>query len=85
MRPRFIPESIDCHFAAQAVIGICNVWDGVIVHDPDLDTFDAVQKCTDHLLHGVSEEEESPATAVNVCSQNALQMRRTVASITNSY
>jgi AcrR family transcriptional regulator len=46
-------ESIDCHFAAQAVIGICNAWGDIIVRDPDLDLFDTIQKCTDLLLHGL--------------------------------
>ena len=40
-------ESIDCHFAAQAVIGICNAWGDIIVRDPDLDLFEIIQKCTD--------------------------------------
>jgi len=48
-------ESIDCHFAAQAVIGICNGWGDVIVRDPDLDLFDIIQKCTDLLLNGFCE------------------------------
>jgi AcrR family transcriptional regulator len=45
--------SIDCHFAAQAVIGICNAWGDIIVRDPDLDLFDIIQKCTDLLMHGL--------------------------------
>ena len=47
--------SIDCHFAAQAVIGICNGWGERIVRDPDLDLFDIIQKCTDLLMHGFCE------------------------------
>lgn len=42
----------DCHFAAQAVIGICNAWGDIIVRDPDMDIFDIVQKCTGLLLNG---------------------------------
>lgn len=45
-------DSIDCHFAAQAVIGICNAWGDIIVRDHDLDLFDIIQKCTDLLLNG---------------------------------
>jgi AcrR family transcriptional regulator len=45
-------ESIDCHFAAQAVIGICNAWGDIIVRDPDLDLFEIIQKCTDLLMNG---------------------------------
>jgi len=48
-------ESIDCHFAAQAVIGICNAWGDIIVRDSDLDLFDIIQKCTDLLLNGFLE------------------------------
>ncbi len=44
---------IDCHFAAQAVIGICNAWGDIIVRDPDLDLFDVIQKCTDLLMNGL--------------------------------
>ena len=48
-------SSVDCHFAAQSVIGICNGWGDIIVHDPDLDLFDIIQKCTDLLLNGLRE------------------------------
>jgi len=47
--------SIDCHFAAQAVIGMCNGWGDIIVRDPDLDLFDLIQKCTDLVLNGFVE------------------------------
>lgn len=45
----------DCHFVAQAVIGLCNGWGDLIVRDPDMDLFDVIQKCTDLVLHGVAE------------------------------
>ena len=48
-------SSLDCHFAAQSVIGICNGWGDIIVHDPDLNLFDIIQKCTDLLLNGLRE------------------------------
>ena len=51
--------SIDCHFAAQAVIGICNAWGDIIVRDPDLDLFDIIQKCTDLMLTGFQERRSS--------------------------
>ena len=44
--------TLDCHFAAQAVIGICNAWGDLIVRGPDLDLFDIIHKCTDLLLNG---------------------------------
>jgi AcrR family transcriptional regulator len=48
-------SSVDCHFAAQSVIGICNAWGDLIVRDPELDLFDIIQKCTDLLLVGLRE------------------------------
>ncbi len=47
--------SLDCHFAAQSVIGLCNGWGDIIVRDADLNMFDIIQKCTDLLLHGFVE------------------------------
>ena len=55
IRQGVIRNSIDCHFAAQAVIGICNAWGDLIVRDPDLDIFDVTQKSADLLLNGFSE------------------------------
>ena len=55
VRSGALRESIDCHFAAQAVIGICNAWGDIIVRDPDLDLFDIIQKCTDLLMNGFRE------------------------------
>lgn len=52
-------ESIDCHFAAQAVIGICNAWGDIIVREPDLDLFDITQKCVDLLLNGFCERRKN--------------------------
>jgi AcrR family transcriptional regulator len=51
-----VRKTIDCHFAAQAVIGICNAWGDIIVRDAELDIFDIIQKCTDLLLVGVCEQ-----------------------------
>lgn len=47
-----IRPSVDCHFAAQAVIGMCNAWGDLIVRDPNLDLFEVIQKCTDLLFNG---------------------------------
>jgi hypothetical protein len=55
-------DSIDCHFAAQAVIGVCNAWGDVIVRDPDVDLFDIIQKCTDLLLNGFCERRKIQRT-----------------------
>jgi hypothetical protein len=48
-------KSLDCHFAAQSVIGICNAWGDIIVRDPGLDMFAVIQKCSDLLLDGFRE------------------------------
>ena len=48
-------DSIDCHFAAQTMIGLCNGWGDVIVRHPDLDLFGLIQKCTDLVLNGFVE------------------------------
>lgn len=55
--------TVDCHFAAQAVIGMCNGWGDMIVRDPDIDIFDLIQKCTDLLLHGFAERRKVKRTA----------------------
>jgi AcrR family transcriptional regulator len=47
--------SLDCHFAAQAVIGLCNAWGDIIVRDPNMNIFDITQKCIDLLLNGFAE------------------------------
>ena len=52
-------ESIDCRFAAQAVIGICNAWGDIIVREPELDLFDITQKCVDLLLNGFGERRKA--------------------------
>lgn len=51
-----VRSSIDSHFAAQAVIGLCNAWGDLIVRDPDLDLFKVIQNCTDLLLNGFTDK-----------------------------
>ena len=48
-------DSLDCHFAAQVVIGMCNAWGDIIVREAELDLFDTIQKCTDMVLNGFRE------------------------------
>ncbi len=48
--------SIDCHFAAQAVIGLCNAWGELIVRDHDLDLYEIIEKCVDLLLNGFTKD-----------------------------
>lgn len=51
-----VRANVDCHFAAQAVIGMCNAWGDLIVRDPDLDLFEVIQKCTDLLINGFADK-----------------------------
>jgi len=53
-----VRPSVDCHFAAQAVIGMCNAWGDLIVRDPELDLFEIIRKCTDLLMNGFIEKNE---------------------------
>jgi AcrR family transcriptional regulator len=53
IRDGVLRTSLNSHFAAQSVIGICNAWGEIIVRDPDLDIFHLAQQCTDLLLNGV--------------------------------
>lgn len=46
-------NSVDAHFAAQSVIGICNSLGELIVRDRQLDIFGLVQNCSDLLLNGL--------------------------------
>jgi AcrR family transcriptional regulator len=57
-------DSLDCHFAAQSVIGICNAWGDIIVRDHDLDMFAVIQKCADLLLDGFRERRGADSVAV---------------------
>ncbi len=43
---------VDCHFAAQAIIGIGNAWGDLIVRDPELDIVALTQKCSDMVMNG---------------------------------
>ena len=47
-----VRAAVDCHFAAQAVIGLCNAWGDIIVRDDRMDVMETAQKCTDLLLNG---------------------------------
>ena len=51
-----VRDSVDSHFTAQSVIGMCNGLGELIVRDPDLDVFALARKTTDLLLHGTGPE-----------------------------
>jgi len=55
MEAGVLRDTLDCHFAAQSVIGLCNAWGDHIVRDPDIDLFNVIYKCNDVLLHGFRE------------------------------
>jgi AcrR family transcriptional regulator len=52
VRSGTLREDLDCHFATQTVIGICNAWGELIARDPNMDLFDVIRKCTDLLSNG---------------------------------
>ncbi len=51
-----VRQSIDCNFAAHAVIGMCNAWGDLIVRDSDLELFTVIQNCTDVLINGFTKK-----------------------------
>ena len=51
-----LKKSVDCHFAALSVIGLCNSWGELLVRNHDLEVFGIVQSCTDMLLNGLLEK-----------------------------
>jgi AcrR family transcriptional regulator len=52
-----VRNSIDSHFMAQSIIGMCNGLGEIIVRDPEADVFELSRKCTDLLLHGTDPQE----------------------------
>ena len=58
IRSGAVRSSVDCHFAAQAVIGMCNAWGDLIVRDSELDLFEIIRKCTDLLINGFMEKKK---------------------------
>lgn len=54
-----VRSTTDCHFAAQAVIGMCNAWGDLIVRDAELDLFGIIQKCSDLLINGFTDKKKT--------------------------
>lgn len=52
-----VRADVDCHFAAQAVIALCNAWGDHIVRDPQLDVVGVAHKCTQLLFDGFRNHE----------------------------
>lgn len=49
-----VRDTVDAHFMAQSVIGMCNGLGEIIVRDTDTDVFNLAKKCTDLLLQGTA-------------------------------
>jgi len=47
-----VRDSIDCQFAAHAVIGMCNAWGEFIDRHPEMDLFELIENSVDLLIHG---------------------------------
>jgi AcrR family transcriptional regulator len=69
--------SLDCHFAAQAVIGLCNAWGDIIVRDSNMNIFDITQKCIDLLLNGFAERRKVKRTQQGYQAADAWHMDNT--------
>ena len=54
-----VRSSIDCQFAAHAVIGMCNAWGEFIDRHPDMDLFQLIDNCVDLLMNGFKETENN--------------------------
>jgi len=58
IRDGSIRSSIDCRFAAHAVIGMCNSWGEFIDRHPDMDMFQIIENCVDLLINGFADKTE---------------------------
>ena len=47
-----VRDSIDCQFAAHAVIGMCNAWGEFIDRHPEKDLFELIENSVDLLING---------------------------------
>lgn len=47
-----VRRSIDCRFAAHAVIGVCNAWGEFIARNADIDLYKIIENCVDLLSNG---------------------------------
>jgi hypothetical protein len=59
VRDGSIRSSIDCRFAAHAVIGMCNSWGEFINRHPDMDLFQIIENCVDLLINGFIDKVET--------------------------
>jgi len=54
-----VRDSVDCQFAAHAVIGMCNAWGEFIDRHPDMDLFQLIDNCVDLLVNGFRKPENT--------------------------
>jgi len=64
VRDGSIRSSIDCRFAAHAVIGMCNSWGEFIARHPDMDLYQIIENCVDLLINGFIDKVESNNTGI---------------------
>lgn len=46
-------SSVDAHFVAYTIIGVCNAWGASLMRDANLDLFSTVQQCVDLIAEGL--------------------------------
>ena len=51
-----VRDSIDCQFAAHAVIGMCNAWGEFIDRHPEMDLFELIENSVDLLINGFGKQ-----------------------------
>ncbi|MDA1333802.1 MAG: hypothetical protein O2797_06240 [Bacteroidetes bacterium] len=61
-----IRSSIDCKFAGQAVIGMCDRWGHLIVPNPDLDMTNVIESSIDLLINGFIDKASSDEISVRI-------------------
>jgi AcrR family transcriptional regulator len=54
-----VRKDVDCRFASQAVIGLCNSWGELIVRDPDMDIYEIIENTVGLILNGFSNKQNT--------------------------
>jgi AcrR family transcriptional regulator len=61
-----IRRSIDCRFAAQAVIGMCDSWGELLIRNPAMDLVEVIENCIDLLINGFMDKVGSDKISIDV-------------------
>lgn len=61
-----IRRSIDCRFAAQAVIGMCDSWGELLIRNPSIDLVEVIENCVDLLINGFIDKVGSDKISIDV-------------------